>query len=722
MAKEDIVIGIKTQVEGDMGKTLDTLDSKVKDVTKSIDKLGDTEEKAGKQSKEAGKSFAKSANEVAKGIGIYKLAEGALNILKDAFMSNGEASQFLGGIMEGLNVLLQEVVGAIVQAISSVSEATNGFEGLSKVMGGVLTIALQTLRGAFYGIKLAILEVMKIWEESPFGSGDTSTIAKLTTDIENAKEVLVDVGEKMKQGGTDIVDNLGKAVDELTMVVDKSVQNIEKVDVKAAMAKGKRMKALEDSAKMAEAAAGRLTAKYETQGEKLRQIRDDDTKSIAERTDANNKLAEVLDKQEKSLLAGADAQIAAAKARVGINNTIDNQVALTNALAAKDQVLADIEGKRSEQKQNEVNLRKESLALSQAEIDKNTEVALKQQQNTTARIKDEEQRLVQQKADLETEKGIELQRLQDKIDSAKEGTLARVEAEKEYALKKVEIDNQIATTDDQINEVRLGKTKERLTKELQATIDSEKEKAAELVAGSPARLEAERAILQTQLDYYTEHKAELFKTDEEYAAKKKEIEKQITENERAEQEARKQNAFAVVQEVLGGFTQFSSAIGQLDQATTENKLKGVKKGSEEEKRILKESFERQKKLSIATTLINGAQAIVAALSVPDPTFGILTGIRIAFAAATTAAQVAAIQSKQFDGGGGTPPSTPPPDTSAGGGDAPTTSAPSTMGLGTVNIASRRQELQFQQVYVVESDIRGVMNRVETIENRSVLGS
>lgn len=713
MAKQDIVIGIKTQFEGDMGKTLDTLDSKVKDVTKSIDKLGDTEEKAGKQSKEAGKSFAQSAKEIAAGIGIAKLAEGAFNLLKDAFMSNQVVADALNGVMNALNIIFQQVVGVIIDVVKQTAESTNGFEGLTEVLKSTITIALTPLKAAFYAVKLAIAEVQLLWEKSPFGSGDTKTIQDLEKTISETGDNLLQVGKDAVDAGVNIANNIGKAVDEVSQVVTKSVEGISKINVAGALEQGKALVALEKNAKIAEAQAAKSAAKYERQAELLRQIRDDDTKSLAERIEANDALAGVLDKQEQALLRGAKAQLAAATAKAKATGKIEDETAKIQAQANLQQVQADIEGKRSEQKQNEVNLRKESLALSQAEIDKNTEVALKQQQNITARIKDEEQRLIQQRIDLETEKGIELQRLQDKINSAQKGTQARVDAEKEYALKKVEIDNQIAQTDDQINEVRFNKTKSRLDKELQATIDSEKEKADELVAGSPARLEAERMILQSQLDFYTQHKAELFKTDEEYAAKKLEIDKLITQNEKAEQEARRQNSIAVAQEILGNLTSFASSITQLDQATTENKLKGIKKGSEEEKKILQASFERQKQLSIVTTLINGAQAIVAALATPDPTLGVITGIRVAFAAATTAIQLAAIQSKQFSGDGGGGGTAPTPTT-------PTLTAPSTIGLGDA-VITRSPQKEFQRVYVVESDIRQTTNRVEVLENRSVLG-
>lgn len=723
MASQDIAINIKTQVEGDMGKTLDELGSKVQDVDKSIEKLGETQEEAGKKSKNAGKSFGQSVKEIAAGIGVAKLAEAAFNVLKDAFMANGEAANFIGGIMEGLNIILQEVVGAFVDAIKSTYEASNGFEGLFNVLKGGITIALTPLKGAFYAIKLAILEVQLLWEKSPFGSGDTTTIKNLEKDILATGEKLIQVGKDAINAGVDIATNLGKAVDEIGSVVSKTAEGIEKIDVKASLARGKRLKQLEDNAKKAEAQAQRLTAQYETQAEKLRQIRDDDTKSIAERTEANNKLAEVLDNQEKSMKAGAAAQVAAARARLATNKTIDNQVALTNALAAQDQVLADIEGKRSEQKQNEVNLRKEGLALTQKEAEAQTELSQKQRENSTNRIKDDLERLNQQKLDLEETKRIELERLQSVIDSAVVGTDARVEAEKQYKLRKEELDNSILVKTDEINTKIAEKTKERLNKEIQSTLDAEKEKASKLVAGSPARLEAERTILQMQLDYYTQHKSELFKTDEEYAAKKKEIDKQITQNELDEQNARKNNAFQIAQELLSQFSNLANAIGQLDQVQTENKLKGIKKGSEEEKRILEESFKRQKRLAIVTTLINGAQAVVAALAgaASDPTGGILTAIRVAGVIATTGIQIAAIQAKQFSAGGGDSggglQSSPTPIPAA-----PTVAAPSTIGLGQANIMPQRQQSNWQKVYVVESDIRNTTNRVEVIENRSVLGS
>jgi hypothetical protein len=100
------------------------------------------------------------------------------------------------------------------------------------------------------------------------------------------------------------------------------------------------------------------------------------------------------------------------------------------------------------------------------------------------------------------------------------------------------------------------------------------------------------------------------------------------------------------------------AITSIQEITTRNKLKGVKKGSIEEEAILKQQFEQQKKMNLAMAAINGAQAILAILSVPDFTLGIASGIRIAASIAATAASISAISSTSFEGGGNTP--SPPP--------------------------------------------------------------
>lgn len=65
----------------------------------------------------------------------------------------------------------------------------------------------------------------------------------------------------------------------------------------------------------------------------------------------------------------------------------------------------------------------------------------------------------------------------------------------------------------------------------------------------------------------------------------------------------------------------------------------------------KEQFEREKRMRILEAEVNAALGITAVFAVPDPTFGILAAIRIAFILAQTALQIQAIKSKTFAEGG-----------------------------------------------------------------------
>jgi hypothetical protein len=174
-----------------------------------------------------------------------------------------------------------------------------------------------------------------------------------------------------------------------------------------------------------------LIEQYDRQAEKLRQIRDDDRNTIAERIAANEALAKVLDEQEKRMLANAQAAIASAQAQFSINKNDENAIAL---LEAKNELLAveaQIEGFRSEQLANANALQREQLELTQSIIDANTERAIDQAKFDAEFIQGEVARLEAMKAVFVEESRLEEQRLKDKRDSYKEGTQAFVDANNE---------------------------------------------------------------------------------------------------------------------------------------------------------------------------------------------------------------------------------------------------------------------------------------------------
>lgn len=105
-----------------------------------------------------------------------------------------------------------------------------------------------------------------------------------------------------------------------------------------------------------------------------RQIRDNELNTIDQRIEANEKLAKILDKQEELMRANADAVINAAQAQFDKNKSDANQIALLEAKAEKEAVLAQITGFRSEQLANQNALIKENIEIEREVAEAKTQI------------------------------------------------------------------------------------------------------------------------------------------------------------------------------------------------------------------------------------------------------------------------------------------------------------------------------------------------------------
>jgi hypothetical protein len=169
-----------------------------------------------------------------------------------------------------------------------------------------------------------------------------------------------------------------------------------------------------------------------------------------------------------------------------------------------------------------------------------------------------------------------------------------------------------------------------------------------------------------------------------------------------------------------------AAISSLQQINTDRKLKNVEKGSKEEEKILKQQFAQQKAMQLAMAAINGAQAILAILTVPDFTLGIASGIRIAASVAATAASISAIASTSFEGGGQAPGNPGLPDVS--GITATSMATPSASLFGSnnnLNNVGAPQDGQGGQSITVnaivsETQVTDVQNRINRIQRNAEL--
>jgi hypothetical protein len=327
-----------------------------------------------------------------------------------------------------VGVLFEKVFGVIFDVVESVSKASKGFSGLTAVMKGLLTISVTPLKLAFDAIVLTLKQAQLAWEQSPFGGKDQEKIKQLTKDVKDTQESLKNTAEEAVKSGKSVVDNMGKAVTEIGGVVGGVVEGVQDISVKGAYEIAKANIELKNSAAIAEAQQTLLVEKYDRQAEKLRQTRDEERNSIAERKKANDELGKVLDEQEKAMIAQANLQVAAAQAAVNENDNTENSIALVQALANKQGVLAQVEGLRSEQKAQDLALDREQMELTKSISDSEAELAYQRELFNAQQIED---KLEQAKKIAEIEEKRqqdEMLRLETIVEQAKQGTQAEVDA------------------------------------------------------------------------------------------------------------------------------------------------------------------------------------------------------------------------------------------------------------------------------------------------------
>lgn len=452
--KKTIEINVNTDAK-EAADEFNDLSGSIKDATKKTDALNNSV-KATKDAASSAEGGFKKVATAAKGVGTALKAAGigliigAFASLKSAFEQNQEVATTFSAVMETISIVFNQTVGAVIAAARASYEATGGFNALGKVMGGLLNLVLAPLKLTFYSLKLGIQELQLVWEQSFFGEKDPKTIKDLRKNIKATEKDIVDVGKSVVKSGKDIYNNFGEAVSEVVDLGKRGIDEVSKISISAAYEQGKALVNAKNAAAIAAAQQGILIEKYDMQAEKLRQIRDEERNSISERVKANNDLKAVLDEQEKAMLSQAALQVTAAQMEYDKAKTTENQVALLEAQANKVGVLAQIEGLRSEQLANDLALQREADELTKTRTESEVTLAIERKKATNELIADEELKLQAQIKTAEEEKALQLARLQKQVDTYKEGTQGRLDAEIAYNEAKQAIDLQVLTYEDQL--------------------------------------------------------------------------------------------------------------------------------------------------------------------------------------------------------------------------------------------------------------------------------
>ena len=428
---EKIIIDLEAKTDKAI-KGIDQVAKEVQDLNKSVVETNKDTAKSLKGVEKASKSASKgikaiSASLKAAGIG---LAIAALTSLKDLFSQNQAVVDVFSVAFETAGQIVGQVATAFKDIYNALTETNGQFDAMGKVIGGLTTIYITPLKLAFYGIKLAVQEAMLAWEESFLGDKDPETIKNLNFHLDLTKTNIVETGEAIVQAGSDVVNNFGEAIQEFSDGSKVLIKELGDVSVKTAYETAKANNELQKSAEVAAARQGLIFEKFDRQAEKLRQIRDEERNSIADRKKANDELLVEIDKAEKSSLAQAQTQLAIANANLAKDKeNVEFKVAQIEAQRELAAVEAQFEGIRSEQKSNDLALSKELLELDNTRAESQSRIATEKKKFNAEQIEDELLKLEKLKEIETLEQEQEQIRLQGIIDSANAETQAKIDAQ-----------------------------------------------------------------------------------------------------------------------------------------------------------------------------------------------------------------------------------------------------------------------------------------------------
>ena len=337
---------IQVELEAKTDKAI----KEIKDVKGEIQNLTKSTEEGFKDVGDATKGVSKGI----KGIGTALKAAGiglvvaAFAKLTEIFQQNQKAADFFNTSFEVVSIAFNDFVNFLVNNLGAVtgffkSVFDDPLQSIKDLGSAIKNNIIERFNSMLDTVGLAGKAVKQFFEGDFSGAAESAKAAsKEFVDVLTGVDGTVD---KVSEGVTKVATATSNYVKETVNAATANVQ-------------------LEKSARLAETANQGLIEKYDRQAEQLRQIRDDESLSFEERMKANDDLGKLLDEQEKTMKANAQARVDAAAAELAKNkDNVDLQIAYQEALNEQAAIEAQITGFRSEQQTNANSLLREQKDL-----------------------------------------------------------------------------------------------------------------------------------------------------------------------------------------------------------------------------------------------------------------------------------------------------------------------------------------------------------------------
>ena len=345
----------------------------VEALQKSLDDVKESLEENGKAAEASNSKLAGGLKKVSKGfkgVGLAMKAMGiglvieAFNFLKEIMMQNQTVIDGVAIATETMGVLFNQITSVVTDVFNAVSKSSEGFEGLQKVISGLMTIAITPLKLAFYGIILAAQEAQLAWEESFLGDNDPETIKLLNEKLVETRANLTEVVDDVVVAGEQVATNFAEAVVELgsivTIATEVATEGIKKISIESATATGTALANAKKNAELLEVQRAKQQMQSQLDSELQRQIRDDIRKTFDERIAANDELGRILEEQTAKEKEIVDERVRIAALELSTQkDSIALQTAYEQALLEQLDIEERIAGQRSEQLTNQAALEKE---------------------------------------------------------------------------------------------------------------------------------------------------------------------------------------------------------------------------------------------------------------------------------------------------------------------------------------------------------------------------
>ena len=345
----------------------------VEALQKSLDEVKKSLEENGKAAEASNSKLAGGLKKVSKGfkgVGLAMKAMGiglvieAFNFLKEIMMQNQTVIDGVAIATETMGVLFNQITSVVTDVFNAVSKSSEGFEGLQKVVSGLMTIAIFPLKAAFYGTILGVQEAQLAWEKSFFGDKDPETIKLLNEKIVETKANLTEVVDEVVVAGEQVATNFAEAVVEIgnvvTIATKVATEGIKEISIESATATGTALANAKKNAELLEVQRAKQQLQSQLDAELQRQIRDDVRKTFDERIAANDELGRILEEQTAKEKEIVDERVRIAALELSTQkDSIALQTAYEQALLEQLDIEERIAGQRSEQLTNQAALEKE---------------------------------------------------------------------------------------------------------------------------------------------------------------------------------------------------------------------------------------------------------------------------------------------------------------------------------------------------------------------------